>query len=339
MTLHSACRLALVLSIPISPLLCAASDPNPFVGRWALDLPAGIGWLEVREEAGYLDGDLLWRWGSVQPVASMLMDGEALVFTRTRTVVRHQGSAQHPGRSHVVTDGFFLQPNANGLTGFASIANRDATAYERIEISATRLPPLPVPPNLKEIRFGEAIHLFNGRDLVGWRLLSPNARDGWKAIDGALVNVGPLSQGTAAGRFGNIRTEEEFGDFHLSCEVNVPPDSNSGIFLRGDYEVQILDSYGEPPNSHHMGAIYSRITPAVAAEKEPGHWQRFDIFLVDRHVTVILNGTTVIDNAPLLGVTGGALRSTGLEPGPIYLQGDHGPVAFRHLLLRPVSAH
>ena len=73
-----------------------------------------------------------------------------------------------------------------------------------------------------------------------------------------------------------------------------------------------------------MGGLYSRITPTVnRAEKPAGEWQTIDITLVDRHVTVILNGKTIIDNQPVLGCTGGALWSDEFRPGPIYLQGDH----------------
>jgi hypothetical protein len=85
-----------------------------------------------------------------------------------------------------------------------------------------------------------------------------------------------------------------------------------------------------------MGAIYSRITPAVAAEKPIGQWQTMDITLVDRHVTVVLNGRKIIDNQPVLGCTGGALWSDPDRPGPIYLQGNHSDIDFRNMLLRPV---
>jgi hypothetical protein len=134
----------------------------------------------------------------------------------------------------------------------------------------------------------------------------------------------------------NLRTIREFEDFNLRLEVNPPPGCNSGVYLRGIYEVQVLDSFGQPVDSHNMGAIYSRITPTVAAEKPPGEWQTLDITLVDRHVTVILNGTKIIDNQPLQGCTGGALWSDEFRPGPIYLQGDHGPVSYRNIVLRPV---
>ena len=114
------------------------------------------------------------------------------------------------------------------------------------------------------------------------------------------------------------------------------PNSNSGVYLRGVYEVQVLESFGKPLDSHNMGAVYSRITPSVAAERKIGEWQALDITLVDRHVTVILNGRTIIDNQPLLGCTGGALTSDESRPGPLYLQGDHSDIDYRNIVLRPV---
>jgi hypothetical protein len=97
-----------------------------------------------------------------------------------------------------------------------------------------------------------------------------------------------------------------------------------------------MESYKQPLDPHHMGALYSRITPSVAAEKPIGEWQTLDITLVDRHLTVVLNGTTIIDNQPVLGCTGGALTSDETKPGPIFLQGDHTDVDYRNIVLRPV---
>ena len=137
-------------------------------------------------------------------------------------------------------------------------------------------------------------------------------------------------------RYGNIRTEQEFEDFKLTLEVNVPAHSNSGVYLRGMYEIQVLDSYGKELDSHNMGGLYSRITPSQAAEKPAGEWQTMDITLCDRHVTVILNGKTIIDNQPAYGPTGGAMSADVFKPGPIYLQGDHGKVLYRNMVLTPI---
>jgi hypothetical protein len=133
-----------------------------------------------------------------------------------------------------------------------------------------------------------------------------------------------------------LRTEREFEDFRLTLEVRTLENSNSGIYLRGIYEVQIAESFGKPVDSHNMGAVYSRLCPTVAAEKPIGQWQTLDITLVDRHITVILNGQKIIDNKPVLGCTGGALWSDPFRPGPIYLQGDHSAIDYRNMKLIPV---
>ena len=187
------------------------------------------------------------------------------------------------------------------------------------------------------VKFGAPVELFNGRDLAGWKLKEPGVTNSWLADHGALANrPPPRVAGQPQPRSGNLRTEREFEDFNLKLEVNVPEGSNSGVYLRGIYEIQVSDSYGKPLDSHNMGAVYSRLTPAVAAEKRAGEWQSLDLTLVDRHVTVVLNGKTIIDNQPLLGCTGGAMWSDQFRPGPIYLQGDHGAVSYRNLVLRPV---
>jgi len=178
--------------------------------------------------------------------------------------------------------------------------------------------------------------LFNGENLAGWTLTNPDQVNGWRAENGLLVNDPVQEEGKPHISYGNLRTEAEFEDFNLKLEVNVPKKGNSGIYLRGIYEVQVEDSYGEELDSHNMGAIYSRITPRVSAEKPAGQWQTMDITLVDRHVTVKLNGTTIIDNEPLLGCTGGAMWSDEFKPGPIYLQGDHTAVKYRNIVLTPV---
>ncbi len=151
-----------------------------------------------------------------------------------------------------------------------------------------------------------------------------------------LVNRPTQPEGKGHVSYGNLRTIREFKDFKLTFEVNVPEKSNSGIYLRGIYELQILDSFGKPLNPHNMGAIFSRITPAVSAEKPAGQWQAFDIILLDRHVIVVLNGKTIIDNKPLLGCTGGALWSDPIRPGTLYLQGNHGAASFRNIVLTPI---
>ena len=133
----------------------------------------------------------------------------------------------------------------------------------------------------------------------------------------------------------NIRSTETFNDFKLHIEFRYPKESNSGVYLRGRYEVQIEDSKGREPLSIYLGGIYGFIDPLFNMAKEPGEWQAYDITLVGRLVTVVVNGVTVIYNQPIPGVTGGALDSNEGEPGPIMMQGDHGPIEYRNIIITP----
>lgn len=199
------------------------------------------------------------------------------------------------------------------------------------------MPPMPDKPDLADLRYGKPVSLFNGTDLSGWVLMNPNQANGFSAQNGVLLNDPVQPNNGAHVSYGNIRTEREFEDFNLKLEVNVPEGNNSGVYLRGMYEIQVVDSYGKPLDSHNMGALYSRITPSQAAEKPAGEWQSMDITLVDRHVTVILNGKKIIDNEPAWGPTGGAMSADVLASGPIYLQGDHGKVSYRNIVLTPIE--
>src|SRR5205823_14136079 len=144
---------------------------------------------------------------------------------------------------------------------------------QREDFSGRRQPPMPPAPDLNKVQFGPAINLFNGKDLTGWRLTNPDAVNGWSVKDGLLVNNVVQEKGKPHKNYGNLRTDREFEDFNLQVEVRVDKEQNSGVYLRGIYEVQAEDTFGRAPNSHNMGAVYSRITPTVAAEKPPGEWQ------------------------------------------------------------------
>jgi hypothetical protein len=215
-------------------------------------------------------------------------------------------------------------------------ARPDGRKFGRAEFTGKRILPLPPKPNLSKAKYGKPITLFNGKNLDGWKLTNPNNANGWVAEDGVLVNRPTQPEGKPHVSYGNLRTIREFEDFKLKFEVNVPEKSNSGVYLRGIYELQVLDSYGKSLSPHNMGAIFSRITPVVSAEKPAGQWQAFDVTLLDRHVTVVLNGKKIIDNEPLLGCTGGALWSDPMRPGPLYLQGNHGAASFRNIVLTPI---
>jgi hypothetical protein len=174
---------------------------------------------------------------------------------------------------------------------------------------------------------GTPVELFNHKDLSGWQAMVPNQALGWAVKDDAMANVAGAN---------NLVSVDSFWNFKLHVEFRVGEHSNSGIGLRGRYEVQILEDYGKSPNTHSNGALYSRIAPAVNASKPAGEWQAYDIRLVGRTVTVVLNDQKVIDAQEIEGLTAIAGNADEGKPGPFILQGDHGPVEFRKIVLTPL---
>lgn len=328
--------IGLIVFAASGPLCALAGTEEPFLGRWALTIPGGgAGWLGVTNEQGFLDASILWGGGSVVPCESAYTDGDTLVVTRVREVERKSADGKVV-RKQQFTETIKAKVEGDTLSATQIKPKEDGTGVDRNAFTGKRIPPLPPAPDLSKASYGEPITLFNGKDLEGWKLTSSFMTNGWRAENGELVNDARQEEGKPRKNYGNLRTEREFEDFNLKLEVNVPEKGNSGIYLRGIYEVQIEDSYGEPLDTHNMGAIYSRIAPLVSAEKPAGEWQSYDITLCDRHVTVKLNGQTIHDNAPLQGCTGGALWSDEFRPGPIYLQGDHTSVRFRNIVLTPI---
>jgi hypothetical protein len=321
-------------TIYLTAVLCvatvvAAASGNPFIGRWALIIPGGAaGWLGVEEKDGKLQASVLWGGGSVLPAASAKVEGNKLIVTRIQKLKGKDG------KENIITETIAATLDGDAMKLTTVKRNQAGKELNKADLTGKRIPPLPARPNLKKVKFGKPIALFNGKDLSGWKTIGDNS--GWSVKDGILDNNAPQEEGKPHKRYANLRTEREFEDFNLKLEVCVPKNGNSGVYLRGLYEVQVADTCGKPLDSHNMGGIYSRITPTVAAEKPACEWQTMDMTLVDRHATVILNGKTIIDNQPLLGVTGGALTSDEFKPGPIFLQGDHTSVSYRNIVLRPV---
>ena len=331
--LSSIRSLSLAAVFTLGSVLNAAD--NPFIGRWALTIPGGgAGWLGVEEKDGALSSSILWGGGSVVPTASTKVDGDTLMVLRVtkdkeKNEIVETITAKVQGNDMSLSTSKVKVPASSVGKGLGSgMKPMGAPA----EFTGKRIADLPAAPDLSKVKFGEPIQLLNGKDLTGWSLIK-SADNGWSVVDGVLQNRVVKEKDK---HFGNLRTDAEFEDFHLKTEVRTQEGSNSGIYLRGIYEVQVMESFGKPLDSHHMGALYSRITPSVAAEKPIGEWQTLDITLVDRHLTVVLNGQTIIDNAPVLGCTGGALTSDEFKPGPIFLQGDHTNVDYRNMVLRPV---
>ena len=187
--------------------------------------------------------------------------------------------------------------------------------------------PAPLMTEKKAVRWGKPIQLFNGKDLDGWK--TSGSTNQWIVKDGVLISPHSGS---------NLISKQKFNDFKLHVEFKYSKNSNSGVYLRGRYEVQIIDNPPtDHPNSHLFGGVYGFLTPSEMAVKGPDEWQRYDITLVGRMVTVVANGKTIICNQEIPGITGGAIDSNEGEPGPIYFQGDDGRIQFRNIVVTPAK--
>lgn len=316
--------------------LAPAQDADQFLGRWALTIPGnGAGWLGIEQEDGYLDASILWGGGSVVPVSSVYIDGDSINIVRVHKVER-KDSSDEVIRTQFFTETITATVAGNEMKLVQIRPNHDGKSVMRNNFTGKRIAPLPPKPDLSKVKYGEPVSIFNGENLNGWKLTNPKQKSGWSVKDGVLINR-PIQPKGRHLSYGNLRTVDEFEDFNIKLEVKVPKGGNSGIYLRGIYEVQVSDTYGRGLDSHYMGGVYSRIVPTQAVEKKHDLWQQIDITLLKRHVTVVLNGKTIIDNQPLLGCTGGALWSDESRPGPIYLQGDHTGVNYRNIVLTPIE--
>jgi hypothetical protein len=216
---------------------------------------------------------------------------------------------------------------------------------------------------------GEGKPLFNGRDLTGWKFRGGEAaakRSKWTVTGEVRLDpkmparfAGP-AEGTGIllnggdGRGVDLLSELEHGDCELHLEFNVPRGSNSGVYFQGQYEVQILDSYGKKDADlkyGDCGGIYNTAPPRANASKPPGEWQTFDVTFRAprfdaagkktanaRFVRVLHNGKLIHENVEVKGPTTAALGGPERPAGPLMLQGDHGPVAFRNLRIKLLKA-
>lgn len=302
-----------VVAAGVLAALPGASEPAPapgLLGRWDVTVHAGRAtypsWFEITSSEGKLAGRFVGRGGSARPIAKIEASADHLVFSLPEG---RQGEIRFDG-----------QLKGDRLEGKSTQPGEPEATWE-----AVRSPSL---ARTKTPSWGTPRPLFNGRDLEGWKTLGGGSRNGWRAKEGVLANVDP---GT------NVATTETFNDFKLHVEFRLPKESNSGVYLRGRYEVQIADDTGKPPESHGLGGLYGFIAPRVNAGRPAGEWQAFDITLVGRLVSVALNGQALYERQEIPGITGGAIDSNEAAPGPIYLQGDHGQVDFRELVLTPAT--
>ena len=322
---------SLVILCAFACTLTAASVPKELLGDWSLDLESGEpAWMSVVEK----DGNPLVRMrvyiGPDGPYGVTEAANGRLKFSLRRRRVA-QGS-------DVFIESAVDVGIRNGkLDGVITRTATDGSVNNRTRFSGKRIPPMPQsPPDLSKVRFGLPILLFNGTDLAGWRPHEADKINGWSAQDGMLVNTTPKTDFSATGDHANLRTEAEFEDFWLHIEFLVEGNRNSGIYLRGMYEAQVVDRDSRMQGIQGPGAIFGRIAPSTNAGKPGGQWQTYDLTLVDRHVTVVLNGVKVIDNQPIIGPTAGAIYTDPSAPGPIYLQGDHTTVRYKNIYLAPV---
>ena len=281
---------------------CLGAGGSPFAGRWDLTMTASQGaypdWMEFAEEGPSGVVRLVGRTGSVHPAGDVKVQGSHLTFTSP------EGNWDLTASGHKLSG---VQRRSNGA---------------ETQVAGVPAPPLKRPA---PAAWSAPEPLFNGKDLTGWEVDDPS-KTYWSAQNGELHN----DKGGA-----NIHTTRKFDDFKLHIEYNCPQGGNSGVYLRGRYEVQV--EY-EPPEKndqfHAMGSIYGFIAPSVELPKRPGQWESYDVTLVGRTVTVIRDGAKIIDEQEIPGITGGALDSHEGEPGPLYLQGDHtGGLRYRNITI------
>ncbi len=307
------------------------SSDKLFFGQWSLTLPTKeAGWLDVQQGDSGIEVQVMWGVGSARPMKNASIDNHQLQFE-----LNSRGNSKD-GKPQAIE---VISAKVDGDRMVLNLERGDGTGDEaRLEFFGKRQPPMPKAPNLSKVRFGEPIALFNGVDLRGWKMSRDDKKNGWSVRDGVLCNDTPKTDFSAYGEYANLRTAQEFEDFALHIEYRLPGEQggNSGIYLRGLYEVQVTHRDSRMQGINGPGAVFGRVAPTTNAGKPAGEWESYDLTLVDRHVSVVLNGQRVIDNQPVEGCTGGALLSDVTSPGPIYLQGDHTSVQYRNMVLRPV---
>ena len=310
-------------------------------GSWALKLPFD------RMNAGHLilskgaDGKpaakLLWRWGSPFDIPAADIKVEKGGFTLTFGNRKPKDLPQDKSawrRDRVVAK--IIGDWA--VCTYQQIDGNGTPVGEPQLFSAKRNPEIGPAPDLAKAVRGSSIDLLAGA-IADFELMEPGKDNGWTLKDGVLSNrIQRDANGKSLHKNGNLRTKRaDFYDFNLKYEVRVLPGCNSGVYLRGIYEIQVIDSYGKDVDCHNMAAYYGRVTPSVAAEKKAGEWQSVDVTLYKRHLTVVLNGVKIIDNVPVVGITGGALTADEFVEGPLYIQGDHSDADFRNMVLTPLN--
>ena len=279
------------------------------IGKWNLkikkdntQLPS---WLEVYKSGnGTLVGRFVYAFGSARPIGEIKIINERFKFS---IPPQWEGGTKDMKVVGRVTK--------NGIAGKMTCV--DGKPYTFRGRRARKL------KYEKNTMWGTPVALFNGKNLQGWKV---KGNKQWQVNKGILKN-------NASG--GNVICKQKFKNFKLHAEFRYPKGSTIGIYLRGRYEVQIEDNFGKEPSSTLFGGIYGFLSPNEMVAKKPGQWQEYDITLIGRRVTVIANGKAIIVDQVIPGITGGALDNNEAQAGPIFIQGDHGPIEFRNITITP----
>jgi hypothetical protein len=307
------CRfLAVVVTLAVAVLsVILGADDKAFLGRWTLmgsgDRP-GAYWLEIKEEGGKLSARFLNRGGHPTPAENVRVEENELIFLH--------GTGTQPKAE------FRGKLAGDKLT--ATLKRGDQT----LMLNGGKAPTWPPSNANGQHTYGKPVVLFDGKSLDAFGVQNAAVPMNWSIEDGVMTN------GEHAN---NLVSKEKFKDFKINAEYKVGPGTNSGIYLRGRYELQVLDEFGKPTFERGHMSIYGWKAADVNASKPAGEWQDMEAIVVGNHVTVTHNGKRVHDNAVLQAITGGALDNDELAPGPIMIQGDHSKVWFRKITITPIT--
>ena len=287
-----------------------AQEKESILGKWDLEVNRnGVkvpSWLEIKQSGNKaLVGYFVAHNGSARPISEVFYYDGIINFSI-------------PPQWDGLNDLHFQAIVENGkIKGTLLSSEGGAHSFSGV----------PAPKLIRKgtITWGKSRSIFNGKNLEGWEAQSKERKNQWTVSEGVLKNP---SSGI------NLLTVAQYDDFKLHIEASYPKGSNSGIYLRGRYEVQVEDSYGRDPDSILFGGIYGFLTPNEMAALPAGEWQVFDITLIGRRVTIVANGKTIISDQIIPGITGGAIDSKEGEPGPLLLQGDHGKVEYRNIRIQ-----
>ena len=290
----------------------AAGFADPVLGRWDVTVAGADGaypsWIEIRlRTERQLMAEFVGRFGSRRYASSVDYGDNKL---EVRVPVQYE-----QGGEELIFVGALTNGRLSGRTRIDNGDESDWTAVRAPLLARREVP-----------EWGEPIAMIRS-GLSGWSPRLHHHAGCWKVADGVLSAEPPCV---------DLISTDRFEDFRLELEFRYPAGSNSGVYLRGRYEVQIQDDRGKALDPLRLGGIYGFIVPDLNAAGRPDEWQKMAVELIGRRVSVSLNGHEIITRREIPGITGGALDSDEGSAGPLMLQGDHGPIEFRNIIVTPV---